>query len=556
MAGVRVWTAALGLLLSTCVFVVVGCGGDKDRPAPANIAEPPKGAGSQPLQTVETAGETEGSGRRLLADWPEEHFEGALLLTGEMLGYQEPCGCAAKQKGGLVRRAIFVELLRRQGWKLALADLGSLIPDPSNALGGPDQTKLKLSYSLRALGLLGYSAIALSAEDLRQGVVDSLMQFENAIDAHDLGLSLVAANATSGLGKLQPSVRVPVGNVSIGLTAVLDPATFETLKDPEKAEFLTVAAPDEALGPVLADLETDTTWQVLMVQGPPELARRLAESQPGFDIVLSTSDSVDPPAQPEQVNDGKTWLVQVGQKGMYVGVVGLYTDGEPRLRYRRIELNDGYERHRELAQSMRALIGDEFQNSLKTAAVLERFPKRPYALFNAPADATYVGVETCRACHPNTVKKWESTKHARAYEPLISDPRDAGRNRENDAACITCHTTGFEYIGGFTTLATTPHLKGNQCENCHGPGSRHAAAPADLDLRAAMKRSRDDFDSNHRCVKCHDTDNDPHFNFATYWPRIMHSKLDTYDDPRVHQGIAPVLPRASSRLDVQNGLRR
>ena len=39
------------------------------------------------------------------------------------------------------------------------------------------------------------------------------------------------------------------------------------------------------------------------------------------------------------------------------------------------------------------------------------------------------------------------------------------------------------------------------------------------------------------CVRCHDGDNDPDFNFATYWPQIMHKGLDKYDDPKVHQGV-------------------
>jgi hypothetical protein len=125
---------------------------------------------------------------------------------------------------------------------------------------------------------------------------------------------------------------------------------------------------------------------------------------------------------------------------------------------------------------------------------------------------------------------------------LINDPRDDGRNRENDAACVSCHTTGFEYTGGFVTADITPHLKGNQCENCHGPGSKHAREPDSAEYRKAIARLAADFDKSHRCIQCHDEDNDPNFNFGTYWPQIMHSKLDTYDDPKVHQGVASVAP--------------
>ena len=29
---------------------------------------------------------------------------------------------------------------------------------------------------------------------------------------------------------------------------------------------------------------------------------------------------------------------------------------------------------------------------------------------------------------------------------------------------------------------------------------------------------------NELCLKCHDTDNDPHFKFEKYWPNIIHGR--------------------------------
>ena len=34
----------------------------------------------------------------------------------------------------------------------------------------------------------------------------------------------------------------------------------------------------------------------------------------------------------------------------------------------------------------------------------------------APPGATFVGAETCKSCHPNTFAKWATTKHAQAFE--------------------------------------------------------------------------------------------------------------------------------------------
>ncbi len=539
----RIWIMMGGLALSAAVLAVVGCGQNDVERKVTSVAIEASGTASGPTAGTETVAAT-----TLLADWPtgpDDQFAGALILTGEMLGYHEPCGCAAKQKGGLLRRAIVIERLRKQGWNLALADLGSISQDPQHDRGGPDQTRLKFNQTLKALELLGYSAIGLSANDLRLGTGESLMQFDNILSLAPEGLKAVSANArpNDGLGiekSLPTSTRTTLGPLRVGITSVLDPAAFTTLKDADKELNLTVVPPEDALPAVLSDLDSDTDLQVLLVQGPVELARELAKRFPSFEIVMCQSETADPAAEPEMLNDGSTRLVQVGTKGMYLGILGFYTDSGRTIRYRRLELNDRYDKDRALAAPMAGLIGDALQESFRDAGTLESFPRRPYSLFNAPAGAIYAGVETCRHCHPKTVAKWESTKHAHAYEPLINDPRDNGRNREHDASCVSCHTTGFEYVSGFTTVEATSFLKGNQCENCHGPGSAHAGEPQNAAYRLAMARTRDDFESNRRCIRCHDEDNDPKFDFSTYWPQIMHNGLDNYTDPGVRQGIEPV----------------
>ncbi len=95
---------------------------------------------------------------------------------------------------------------------------------------------------------------------------------------------------------------------------------------------------------MLADLETKSDFQVLMVQGPPELAKKLGLAHPGFDIVVSTSsldDVLDP--DPEPLNGGKTMLVTVGHKGKYVGVFGIYPGETPALRYTLVMLDKSFD---------------------------------------------------------------------------------------------------------------------------------------------------------------------------------------------------------------------
>ncbi len=97
--------------------------------------------------------------------------------------------------------------------------------------------------------------------------------------------------------------------------------------------------------------------------------------------------------------------------------------------------------------------------------------------------------------------KWSTTKHAQAFDSLEKDHKP---NTIYDAECITCHTTGFEYNSGWHSEAETPYLAGNQCENCHGPGSKHVAEPDNPEFRKVMALTAEQADKNGLCTHCHD----------------------------------------------------
>jgi hypothetical protein len=218
--------------------------------------------------------------------------------------------------------------------------------------------------------------------------------------------------------------------------------------------------------------------------------------------------------RPEILNGGKTRLVTVGRRGYNVGVFLFHRDQSPS--YHLVALNDLYDGP---GEPMKAVIQRDYRAALEAAEVVAKFPKQAP---DGPPGAVYVGAKSCASCHANTFQKWTTTKHSQAFATLL---HDAKPGTAFDAECVACHTTGFKYQSGWRSDATTPHLAGNQCENCHGPGSRHITEPANVDFRLRM-RMPNDAARTELCLKCHDHDNSPDFDFARYWTQIVHDHLD------------------------------
>ena len=118
----------------------------------------------------------------------------------------------------------------------------------------------------------------------------------------------------------------------------------------------------------------------------------------------------------------------------------------------------------------------------------------------------YAGETVCKNCHPTEHKVWSESRHGKAYNTLRKI------NKAFDPECLVCHVVGYNLDGGFISELDTPGLKNVQCEVCHGPGLNHASSPqAGFGNRAAQA-----------CKQCHLKNHSPRFNFAKYWPKIIH----------------------------------
>ncbi len=474
---------------------------------------------------------------------------GVIVFSGEQHGYLEPCGCTANQTGGLARRADLFRQIAARNWPVVGLDLGGLIARDTL------QSRMKLAVSLDALNQLGYRGAGLGLDELRLGAVNLFEVFSGTQADQQFDVPFLSANVTifgsrEAIGMPAEYRIVPLGKLRIGVTSVFGRSYMDQLIAPgvelDPSE-LKIDDPRDALRSVLPRMQAERPdLLVLLAYAKPEESTQLAQEFPGFQIVVTAGGAEDPVGEPEFVN--RSMLLKVGQKGKNVGVVGLFP-GAPAGKQVRFELVNLDQSRFEHAPTMDQLM-ERYQQRLKDEQIVASSGTIDHEW--GPG-YEFVGAEKCGECHTTAYSIWEGTKHAHGFESLTpewarahEDESMASRVRVahvHDPECLCCHTTGWQpeqvqrYASGFLGLQATPGLAGNQCENCHGPGSRHVkleesvqAGEMDVTEEVLAERMRrhitKEWSEEHLCIKCHDVDNSPHFDFSTYWPQIEHIGKD------------------------------
>ena len=277
---------------------------------------------------------------------------------------------------------------------------------------------------------------------------------------------------------------------------------------------------------------------------------------PAVPIILCLGDP-EPPGRPRII--GNTTVVSVGWKGRYVGVIGLFKNqgnAGYSMKYELVSMSDVYDtppaninRHK-LEKLMQ-----NYADDVEKGNYIAKFPRGPHPiqidLKTMGLPTNYVGSEKCASCHKEAFNIWAGTPmkpgtaHAVAFEALEKKAEHPSR-RQFDGECVVCHTVGFQYTGGYLAPGNPPGfdelLKGVGCESCHGPGGAHVKNKDDLKVRglinpystthrlpegplalkaahvAGQLRKQDDF-----CQKCHDQENDVHWDYQKAWPKIQHN---------------------------------
>jgi hypothetical protein len=339
-----------------------------------------------------------------------------------------------------------------------------------------------------------------------------------AIAGTDMFVSANAGLFTIGSDDVPRFRVIEAGGMKIGVTAVLGDR-FQKQVSNSEVEFLPAK---KALKEVVDELkQKECDLCVLLAHATIEETTELAKAYPLFKVAVMAHGADEPPHESKKIPGTKTFLIEVGHKGMYAITLGIYANKE--VRFQRVPLDHRFADAPEIDELMVNYQGE-----------LEQLGWEGLGLRPAPhTQGKFVGSKACADCHKEEYAVWKDTPHAHATETLthVKPPR------QFDAECISCHATGwnpqefFPYQSGYADLKETPRLAGSGCENCHGPGAEHVAAENGTDqalqkrLRALIKRTGTGASKESQresCMRCHDLDNSPKFDFDKYWDKIKH----------------------------------
>jgi hypothetical protein len=222
-------------------------------------------------------------------------------------------------------------------------------------------------------------------------------------------------------------------------------------------------------------------------------------------------------------------------------VLGYYPKATEKFRWEVVDLDkDRFDNDPRMDQLMK-----DYQQQLHDQQIAESDELKT----THPSGRSFIGAKKCGECHKKAYGTWKETNHAKAFIGLDrgrKEQQDNWVSRIYDPECLCCHVTGWNpqevrrYDSGYLNAQTTPHLQGQQCENCHGPGSHHAELEWRLkgakgkpdDAVIAARKDLKLFEATAEkqvCIKCHDPDNSPEFTvkgFKWYWEKVKHSFKD------------------------------
>lgn len=402
-----------------------------------------------------------------------------IVISGDTAGWITPCGCTANQSGGLLRRGSYLASVRK--------DADVLYVDCGGAVGGnsPYQ-RAKLDAILRGEELMSVAAHNVGKAEAAFGV-----EYLKSSAA-----PFISANATDAAGReiVRPGIIATIGGRRIAFVGVLSP------------EYATadvhVTDPKRAILNYVQNNKANYDSLIVLAYLPTDELSALAGALPEADAVIGgpTGQAIEPHAV------GPTLLAAATNKGKFLVELKIPPARDP-WSGRVVELNARWPDDSRQLDNLHQFLGELRRRDFRASETGFAPPLPP----GAPVNYRVAGSASCAKCHAAEDAAWHASHHANAWDTLKP------RGFDVDPACLVCHTTGYGQPGGFDSVSrSAPALAGVGCESCHGPSQAHVLDP----------KVHTTFHAVDQCVRCHDAENSPAFNFETYWAKIRHGSTN------------------------------
>ncbi len=376
-----------------------------------------------------------------------------------------------------------MEGVKKGGSIPLILDSGNLLfnqnPIPDEMKG---QMKLKADLLADAYKKIGIDALNVGELDLAFGVNYLFDKRKSP------GLPFVSSNIVyreGGKEVFQPYIAKEVKGVKVAIFGLIP--LLPNLGNDKDIKLL---SPFDTARTMIGKLKRKADIIILLSNLGQQEDEKLARDVPGIDLIVGGRTRV---LLQTPVKIGNTLILQAQAQGKHIGKLDLNPATKTFVNSM-TPMDDKVAKNGEI---------DGMVKRYKDA-VVSLHSERPQTKVQAPLLKTYIGEAECAGCHPSQSAFWKRTRHARAYETLVT------KKSHMDLECIGCHTTGYGVPGGFRLDTEAADLRNVQCEACHGPGGRHMGKG---DIRRIIDPSV--------CTGCHNKERDPKFNFISSVGKVI-----------------------------------
>ncbi len=352
-----------------------------------------------------------------------------------------------------------------------------------------------------SLDLLGVDVVNVGGDDLEAGLSPFLSIVREG-KFQTISANLVSIDGNRPIFSPYLVLTPKVGGVSNGLrVAVIGvsiPLKYEVLDgiDGDKVHWIDM---EHALTKYVPKARAEADLVVLVANIGPGAGRLVASRFPDIDLILATAKG-----------DGEAGYFEYPSAGVVMtGTLGKY---DILLELRRgtksskwtvfpviTPLDERAPENDAGIQFVASVKADLEDTAIRRAKLMKKDPTRP----------DYLGSAACASCHPAEMAIWKETRHAHAWEPMVSSKSTI------NPLCLHCHSVGFMKPNGYVVASNNVPLQGVGCESCHGPGGEHVKSPTAHPLTKGNPEA---------CLSCHNPGQTPDFDFKEFWPKIKHGK--------------------------------